>query len=92
MRAAWPSTLTAPTTPTAPRTAASSSTTTSSLLINAWWDRLDFLLPTTRTNQTWEIEIDTYDPCGTATLSNLAAGQHITVQPRSIIVLHGHRA
>jgi glycogen operon protein len=62
------------------------------LLINAWWDRLDFLLPTTRTNQTWEIEIDTYDPCGTATPSNLAAGQHITVQPRSIIVLHGNRA
>ena len=57
------------------------------LLINAWWEPLDFRLPTTRPDQTWHVEIDTYDPPATASPSETSAGDAITVQPRSILVL-----
>jgi isoamylase len=60
------------------------------LLINAWWGPLDFIVPATRTDQTWDLEIDTYDPSRATTPSKLTAGEHITVQPRSIVVLHGN--
>ncbi|HEY6424097.1 MAG TPA: glycogen debranching protein GlgX [Pseudonocardiaceae bacterium] len=56
------------------------------LLINGWWEPLDFLIPATRIGQTWNTEIDTYEP--SATPGKLTAGDHITVQPRSIVVLH----
>jgi isoamylase len=32
------------------------------LLVNAWWERLDFTIPPTRPGQTWLREIDTFDP------------------------------
>ena len=57
------------------------------LLINAWWEPLDFRVPTTRPDQTWHVEIDTYDPPATALPSETSAGDAITVQPRSILVL-----
>jgi isoamylase len=59
------------------------------LLINAWWEPLDFIVPTTRTDQTWAMEINTYDPSSTATFGKLTADDHITVHPRSLVVLHG---
>ena len=57
------------------------------LLINAWWEPLDFRLPTTRPDQTWHVEIDTYDPPATALPSETSPGDAITVQPRSILIL-----
>jgi glycogen operon protein len=60
------------------------------LLINAWWQPLDFVLPATRTDQTWDPAIDSYEPSGAAP-ANLAGGDHIAVRPRSIVVLQGHR-
>jgi glycogen operon protein len=61
------------------------------LLINAWWQPLDFALPATRAGQTWSPEIDTYEPSGTAPPAIITVGEHITVRPRSIIVLRGRR-
>ena len=34
------------------------------LLVNAWWEPLDFTVPPTRPGQTWCREIDTFDPTG----------------------------
>lgn len=56
------------------------------LLINAWWEPLDFLVPSIRADQTWHLEIDTYGPSSATTPYEPTAGDHITVQP---VVLHG---
>ncbi|MFL6063217.1 MAG: glycogen debranching protein GlgX [Friedmanniella sp.] len=58
------------------------------VLFNAWWEPLEFLLPPTRPGQVWSAQINTYDPSKTA-LGELAAGDRVTVGPRSILVLHG---
>ena len=36
------------------------------VLANAWWEPLDFAVPPTRPGQTWQREIDTFDPTATA--------------------------
>jgi len=57
--------------------------------VNAWWEPLDFVLPDTRPQAGWQVEIDTYDP-GSETAPAAAdrkAGDHITVGPRSVAVL-----
>ena len=59
------------------------------VLVNAWWEPLDFVLPGTRPQAGWQVEIDTYDPghpAGPATAER-KAGDHITVGPRSVVVL-----
>ena len=55
------------------------------VLVNSWWQPLDFVLPATRAEAAWRVEIDSYDP-GTATIGH-RAGDHVTVSPRSIVVL-----
>ena len=59
------------------------------VLVNAQWERLEFALPATRDQGTWRIELDTYDPAvpGSTTAAGREAGDHITVSPRSIVVL-----
>jgi isoamylase len=32
------------------------------VLVNAWWEPLDFVPPATRAGTTWQTAIDTYDP------------------------------
>ena len=32
------------------------------VLVNAWWEPLEFVLPATRPKAKWQVEIDTYDP------------------------------
>jgi isoamylase len=59
------------------------------VLVNAWWEPLDFVLPATRPQAGWQVEIDTYD---VVSRSGPAEGQHtagdrITVGPRSLLVL-----
>jgi isoamylase len=64
------------------------------VLVNAWWEPLDFVIPSTRPQASWHVEIDTYDPAagppgapaGAATPARLA-GEHVTVGPRSLVVL-----
>ena len=63
------------------------------VLVNSWWEPLDFVLPVTRPQAAWRTEIDTYDPAvpGSPATAPRAAGDHVTVGPRSIVVLSGPR-
>jgi glycogen operon protein len=58
------------------------------VLVNAWWDPLEFVLPATRPEAGWRVEIDTFDPASpTGSAAARYAGDHITVGPRSVVVL-----
>ena len=59
------------------------------VLVNAWWQPLDFTVPATRDGLTWQTAIDTHDPARPATAAPLHAGDRMTVSPRSITVLCG---
>ncbi len=65
------------------------------VLINAWWEPLDFVIPPgTRDGQTWRPALDSYDltPAGTAGLAApLGPGDQVTVGPRSVRALRGQR-
>jgi glycogen operon protein len=63
------------------------------VLVNAWWEPLEFSLAATRPGQGWQLEIDTFGPGppgppGPGSPSELLhAGGRVTVGPRSIVVL-----
>ena len=63
------------------------------VFVNAWWEPLDFVLPVTRGQASWRIDVDTYDPAapGDSTVAPQGAGDHVTVGPRSIVVLSDPR-
>jgi isoamylase len=63
------------------------------VFVNAWWEPLDFVLPVTREQASWRIDVDTYDPVapGSSTVAPQGAGDHVTVGPRSIVVLSDPR-
>ena len=63
------------------------------VFVNAWWEPLDFVLPVTREQASWRIDVDTYDPAvpGRSTVAPQGAGDHVTVGPRSIVVLSDPR-
>ena len=62
------------------------------VLVNAWWEPLDFILPATRPGRGWQAEIDTYDPAAPAGAGASTAGDQVTVGPRSIVVLRADSA
>jgi glycogen operon protein len=57
------------------------------VLVNSWWESLDFVLPGTRPSAQWRTEIDSYEPAGPAVTGEREAGEQVTVGPRSIVVL-----
>ena len=63
------------------------------VLVNAWWEPLDFTIPPSRAGQQWLAEIDSYDPAAPAVPagSRRAAGEQVTVGARSVCVLRGPR-
>jgi glycogen operon protein len=62
------------------------------VLVNSWWEPLDFTLPSIRPNQRWCAEIDTFEPATAAGSTELRAADRRTVGPRSLVVLRGgHR-
>ena len=63
------------------------------VLVNAWWEPLDFTLPVTREQAAWHAEIDSYDPAPPARSgpADRRAGDSVTVGPRSVVVLSGPR-
>jgi isoamylase len=64
------------------------------VLVNAWWEPLDFVLPRTRELAAWQVEVDTYDltpPAGSAAAAR-DAGDRFAVRPRSLVVLCSPRA
>ncbi|BCJ47605.1 glycogen operon protein GlgX homolog [Actinoplanes ianthinogenes] len=61
------------------------------VLVNSWWEPLDFVLPPTRADARWHAEIDTYDLAGTGHAAPRGADERVTVGPRSLIVLRSPR-
>jgi len=61
------------------------------VLVNAWWEPLDFVVPAVRADQTWQPAVDTYVPSGRAAPGQLTAGDRVTVRPRSIVLLQSGR-
>jgi len=63
------------------------------VFVNAWWEPLDFVLPVTGEQASWRIDVDTYDPAapGTSVVAPQGAGDHVTVGPRSVVVLSNPR-
>jgi glycogen operon protein len=60
------------------------------VLVNSWWEPLDFVLPSTQPGAQWQAEIDSYNPgapTATAEATTLSAGNQLTVGPRSVAVL-----
>jgi isoamylase len=59
------------------------------VLVNAWWEPLDFTIPPTRPGVTWRLAIDSYDPARPAAAATLETGGTLPVGPRSVAVLRG---
>src|SRR5207302_1428680 len=59
------------------------------VMVNGWWEPVDFTIPVTRAECTWLPELDTFDPLATSRSARLGGGDGITVGPRSIVVLRG---
>ena len=59
------------------------------VLVNAWWEPLDFIVPITRPQATWHLELDTYDPTAPANsvVGGRCACEPIAVGAHSIVVL-----
>jgi len=61
------------------------------VLINAWWEPIDFAIPVTRVGTAWQEALDTYQPKAAAGPPR-RAGAQVTVGPRSVCVLQGSPA
>jgi glycogen operon protein len=63
------------------------------VMVNAWWEPLDWVLPETRPGAQWQAEIDTNDlaPPAESAAAQCEAGDKVTVGPRSIVVLRSPR-
>ena len=59
------------------------------VLVNGWWEPLEFVVPPTRPGQTWQAEIDTFAPESVAGRDKRTAAEVVTAGPRSILVLRG---
>jgi isoamylase len=64
------------------------------VLVNAWWEPLEFTIGDCRPGLEWIAEIDSFDPAsvGSADAPQRQAGDRVTVGPRSVLVLRGPRA
>jgi glycogen operon protein len=59
------------------------------VLVNGWWETLDFILPAACAGQVWPAEIDSFDPAATARHGKPSAGERVSVGPRAVLVLRG---
>ncbi|MGO9293382.1 MAG: glycogen debranching protein GlgX [Streptosporangiaceae bacterium] len=60
------------------------------VMVNAWWEPLEFTVPATRPEAAWQVVVDTFDPAapgGPAAPAAWRAGDPITIGPRSLAVL-----
>jgi len=65
------------------------------VLVNAWWEPLDFTIPPARPGQAWQPAMDSYDPqraAGDGAAARHQAGDRVTAGPRSVAVLRGPRS
>ena len=56
------------------------------VLVNAWWEPLEFVLPATRPQARWRVEVDSWDLVAPVA-GEREAGDSITVGPRAVVVL-----
>jgi isoamylase len=61
------------------------------LMINGWWEPLQFAIPPTRPANGWHLEIDSFDPANTSAGAPVSAGQPVNVGPRSVVLLRAPR-
>jgi isoamylase len=59
------------------------------VMVNGWWEPIDFVIPEIFPGQLWHAEIDSHDPAAVAPQRH--TGEKLTVGPRSITVLRGPR-
>ena len=57
------------------------------VLVNGWWEKLQFRVPDVGEARTWRTELHTYDPAPAANPPDLHAGDDLTLGPQSIVVL-----
>ncbi|MGH3236222.1 MAG: glycogen debranching protein GlgX, partial [Streptosporangiaceae bacterium] len=63
------------------------------VLVNAWWEPLEFTIPDCRPGLAWQAEIDSFHPAEAASAGMpRRAGDRVTVGPRSVLVLRAPRA
>ncbi len=60
------------------------------LMLNAWWEPLGFVVPESRRDLIWRLEVDTADPGPAGDAVDAATG--ITLQGRSLVLLRGTRS
>ena len=62
------------------------------VLVNSWWEPLEFVLPEVRPQARWQVEIDSYDlGSGAGPEEERKPGDTVTAGPRSVVVLRsGH--
>jgi glycogen operon protein len=63
------------------------------VLVNGWWEPLEFTIPDCRPGLAWRAEIDTFDPAAVAAGPGPVRrdGDQVTAGPRSVLVLRGPR-
>jgi glycogen operon protein len=67
------------------------------VLVNGWWEPIDFTIPDARPEMAWHVAIDTFDPGAASGASGASgeagrrAGEQVRVEPRSVLVLRGPR-
>ncbi|HEY7606531.1 MAG TPA: glycogen debranching protein GlgX, partial [Actinomycetes bacterium] len=61
------------------------------VLVNGWWERLQFRLPDIGDPRSWRVAIDTFDPAAADGPGDLPAGAEVTLGPQSILVLQSPR-
>ena len=61
------------------------------VLVNGWWEKLEFRIPDIGEPRAWRTELDTYDPTPATGPERLHAGDAITLGPGSIVVLQSER-
>jgi glycogen operon protein len=57
------------------------------LLVNGWSEPVDFVVPDTRPDARWRLELDSGDLDDVRSVDPVAAGQKLTVAGRSVVVL-----
>jgi isoamylase len=57
------------------------------VLVNGWWEKLEFRVPDIGAARAWRVALDTYDPAPATDPEGLRAGDAIALGPQSIVVL-----